>query len=53
MAEGEPVDVLTTQNLRSAFEVETAVQVDPVTGSPQVWLIGPAESSFASKGEAA
>ena len=53
MAEGEPVDVLTTQNLRSAFEVETAVQVDPVTGSPQVWLIGPAEGSFASKGEAA
>ncbi len=40
-AEGKPVDVLTQQNLRSAFGVETAVQIDPATGSPQVWLIGP------------
>ena len=40
-AEGPPVDVLTPQNLRSAFGVETAVQIDPATGSPQVWLIGP------------
>lgn len=40
-AEGPPVDVLTPQNLRNAFGVETAVQIDPATGSPQVWLIGP------------
>ena len=40
-AEGTPTEVLTTQNLRDAFGVETAVQIDPVTGSPQVWLIGP------------
>ena len=40
-AEGKPVEVLTQQNLRSAFGVETAVQIDPATGSPQVWLIGP------------
>ena len=50
-AEGTPVDVLTPQNLRNAFGVETAVQIDPATGSPQVWLIGPAEGSFASNGE--
>ena len=40
-AEGKPAEVLTQQNLRSAFGVETAVQIDPATGSPQVWLIGP------------
>ena len=40
-SEGPPVDVLTPQNLRNAFGVETAVQIDPATGSPQVWLIGP------------
>ena len=38
---GEPVDVLTTENLRRVFEVETTVQQDPETGSPQVWLVGP------------
>ena len=41
-AEGQPADVLTPGNLRSVFGVETTVQVDPATGSPQVWLIGPA-----------
>ena len=41
-AEGKPADVLTTINLRTVFGVETAVQLDPATGSPQVWLIGPA-----------
>ena len=40
-AEGSPVEVLTTENLRAAFEVETDVQIDPTTGFPQVWLIGP------------
>ena len=40
-AEGSPADVLTPFNLRTVFGVETTVQVDPTTGSPQVWLIGP------------
>ena len=38
---GEPADVLTTDNLRRVFGVETTVQRDPKTGSPQVWLVGP------------
>ena len=42
-AEGSPADVLTPVNLRTVFGVETAVQVDPATGSPQVWLIGPTQ----------
>ena len=42
-AEGRPAEVLTPDNLRTVFGVDTAVQVDPTTGSPQVWLIGPAE----------
>ena len=41
-AEGVPSEVLTPGNLRTVFGVETTVQVDPATGSPQVWLIGPA-----------
>ena len=41
-AEGIPSEVLTSGNLRDVFGVETSVQVDPATGSPQVWLIGPA-----------
>ena len=42
-AEGQPSEVLTPGNLRTVFGVETTVQVDPATGSPQVWLIGPAQ----------
>ncbi len=42
-AEGSPADVLTPGNLRSAFGVETRVQLDPENGHPQVWLIGPAQ----------
>ena len=38
---GDPVEVLTTANLRRVFGVETRVQADPETGSPQVWLVGP------------
>ena len=38
---GDPSDVLTTDNLRRVFGVETTVQRDPETGSPQVWLVGP------------
>ena len=38
--EGEPAAVLTVDNLRSVFGVETEVRTDG-SGSPQVWLIGP------------
>ena len=41
-AEGTPVEVLTPTNLRNSFGVETEVRMDPHTGCPQVWLIGPA-----------
>ena len=41
-AEGAPAEVLTPENLRDVFEVETEVRIDPGTGCPQVWLIGPA-----------
>ncbi len=41
-AEGSPSEVLTPANLRSSFGVETSIQVDPATGCPQIWLIGPA-----------
>ena len=41
-AEGNPTDVLTPFHLRNSFGVETEVKVDPLTGCPQVWLIGPA-----------
>ncbi len=41
-AEGAPADVLTPANLREAFDVETFVESDPVTGRPQVSLLGPA-----------
>lgn len=42
-AEGGPMEVLTPDNLRNAFGVETVVQVDPSTGCPQVWLLGPSQ----------
>ncbi len=41
-ADGAPTDVLTPANLREAFDVETFVESDPVTGRPQVSLLGPA-----------
>ncbi len=41
VADGYPQSVLTADNFREVFEVETAVHVDPATGYPQVWLIGP------------
>ena len=41
VAEGHPESVLTAENLRAVFGVETTVQVDPASGHPQVWLIGP------------
>ena len=41
VAEGQPGRVLTAENFRAVFRVETAVEVDAATGYPQVWLIGP------------
>ena len=38
---GLPAEVLTPENLKRVFGVETRVQTDPETGSPQVWLVGP------------
>lgn len=43
VSEGSPADTLTPDNLRRVFGVETSVQIDPETGSPQVWLIGPTQ----------
>ncbi len=39
--DGEPASVLTVDNLRAVFGVETDVHIDESTGCPQVWLIGP------------
>ena len=41
VAEDSPAEVLTPENLRRVFGVESSVQIDPATGCPQVWLIGP------------
>ncbi len=41
--EGEPATVLTADNLRTVFGVETEVRFDESTGCPQVWLIGPSQ----------
>ncbi|MDA1279301.1 MAG: ABC transporter ATP-binding protein [Chloroflexi bacterium] len=40
IAEGTPWDVLTPENLRTAFGVEGLVEPDPVTGKPHVLLLG-------------
>ena len=42
VADGAPAAVLTPDNLRHVFGVETEVWTDPESGRPQVWLIGPA-----------
>ncbi len=42
IAAGAPSEVLAPANLRDAFEVETVVEPDPVTGRPQVTLLGAA-----------
>lgn len=42
VSEGSPTETLTPENLRHVFGVETTVRIDPDTGCPQVWLIGPA-----------
>lgn len=41
VSEGRPAEALTQDNLRQVFGVETSVHIDPATGCPQVWLIGP------------
>ena len=43
VAEGSPVEVLTPDNLRWVFGVDASVSLDPLTGCPQVWLIGPSQ----------
>ena len=41
LAAGTPAEVLTEENLRASFGVETVVEPDAVTGRPQVTLLGP------------
>lgn len=41
VVEGSPIEVLTPEHLRCVFGVEASVNLDPLTGCPQVWLIGP------------
>lgn len=40
VADGTPWEVLTSENLRTAFGVEGLVEPDPVTGKPHVLLLG-------------
>ena len=51
VAEGRPAEVLTPENLRCVFGVETAVHIDPSTGAPQVWLIGPTQKPYGAEHE--
>ncbi len=44
VADGTPWEVLTPENLRTAFGVEGLVEPDPVTGRPHVLLLGSANS---------
>ena len=44
VADGSPWEVLTPENLRTAFGVEGLVEPDPVTGRPHVLLLGSANS---------
>jgi len=48
IADGSPWEVLTPENLRTAFGVEGLVEPDPVTGRPHVLLLG---SSNAGRSE--
>jgi iron complex transport system ATP-binding protein len=45
IADGTPWDVLTSDNLRTAFGVEGLVEPDPVTGRPHVLLLGSENST--------
>ena len=44
IAEGTPWEVLTPENLRTAFSIEGLVEPDPVTGKPHVLVLGSANS---------
>ena len=43
LAEGSPEEVLTPETMESAFGVRSAVYRDPITGSPAISLVGPAD----------
>lgn len=40
IAEGKPWDVITRSNLRNVFNVDAAVEADPISGRPSVSLLG-------------
>ena len=42
VTDGEPADVLTSENLENVFGVKTEVRIDPASNRPQVRLIGTA-----------
>lgn len=46
VADGSPWEVLTPENLRTAFGVEGLVEPDPVTGRPHVLLLGSSGSDM-------
>jgi len=50
LATGSPDAVLTVDNIRSAFGVESLVEPDPVTGRPLVVLLGAAGRTIAAGG---
>ena len=45
IAEGTPWEVLTPENLRTAFNIEGLVEPDPVTGKPHVLVLGSKDSN--------
>ena len=45
-ATGTPWEVLTTENLRAAFNIEGLVEPDPVTGMPHVLVLGSQNSKL-------
>lgn len=47
IAEGTPQDVLTAENVRRAYGVESVIYRDPHTGAPALSLIGPIEDVIA------
>ena len=50
-AEGSPAEALTPENLRTAFGVEAIIEPDPVTGRPQVSLLGPSDAQSGANGQ--
>ena len=53
LAEGPPDEVLTPEAIARAFGVEAAVYRDPITGSPAISLIGPADERHSERNSAA